>query len=132
MCNEHLHRLGEIHQSAGQAIDPVGDHHIRPARLDIGQQPLQHRTLRGAAGIVAVVVEDLDPAFMALADDAGGALVLPHLPHAGVPYRQRHKAEIMFGRLRDWRRSATRYDRCAQTFFSGICIAATVPPWHRQ
>ena len=32
----------------------------------------------------------------------------------------------MFGRLKDWRRIATRYDRCAHTFFSAICIAATV------
>jgi transposase len=26
----------------------------------------------------------------------------------------------MFGRLKDWRRIATRYDRCAHTFFSAI------------
>ena len=41
-------------------------------------------------------------------------------------YKQRHKIEIMFGRLKDWRRIATRYDRCAHTFFSAICIAAIV------
>jgi transposase len=41
-------------------------------------------------------------------------------------YRQRHRIENMFGRLKDWRRVATRYDRCAHTFFSAICIAATV------
>lgn len=41
-------------------------------------------------------------------------------------YRQRHKIEIMFGRLKDWRRIHTRYDRCAHTFFSAICIAAAV------
>jgi transposase len=41
-------------------------------------------------------------------------------------YRQRHKIECMFGKLKDWRRIATRYDRCAHTFFSAICIAATV------
>ena len=41
-------------------------------------------------------------------------------------YRQRHKIENLFGRLKDWRRIATRYDRCAHTFFSAICIAATV------
>ena len=41
-------------------------------------------------------------------------------------YKQRHKVENMFGRLKDWRRVATRYDRCAHTFFSAICIAATV------
>ena len=41
-------------------------------------------------------------------------------------YKQRHKIEIMFGRLKDWRRIAMRYDRCAHPFFSAICIAATV------
>ena len=41
-------------------------------------------------------------------------------------YKQRHKIEIMFGRLKDWRRIAMRYDRCAHTFFSAICLAASV------
>ena len=41
-------------------------------------------------------------------------------------YKQRHKVENMFGRLKDWRRIATRYDRCARTFFSAICITAIV------
>lgn len=44
-------------------------------------------------------------------------------------YRQRHKVENLFARLKDWRRIATRYDRCAHTFFSAICIAATVIFW---
>lgn len=39
-------------------------------------------------------------------------------------YKTRHKVENMFGRLKDWRRISTRYDRCAHTFFSAICIAA--------
>ena len=39
-------------------------------------------------------------------------------------YKQRYKIENMFGRLKDWRRIAMRYDRCAHTFFSAICIAA--------
>jgi transposase len=43
-----------------------------------------------------------------------------------VLYNQRHKIENMFARLKDWRRIATRYDRCAHTFFSSICIAATL------
>jgi transposase len=38
-------------------------------------------------------------------------------------YKQRHKIEVMFGRLKDWRRIAMRYDRCAHTFFSAICLA---------
>jgi hypothetical protein len=32
----------------------------------------------------------------------------------------------MFAKLKDWRRIATRYARCAHTFFSAICIAASV------
>ena len=41
-------------------------------------------------------------------------------------YRRRHKIENLFSRLKDWRRIATRYDRCAHAFFSAICIAAVV------
>ena len=55
-----------------------------------------------------------------------------HIPHDTVLYRQRHKIEIMFGRLKDWRRIHTRYDRCAHTFMSAICIAATVIFWINQ
>ena len=52
-----------------------------------------------------------------------------HIAHDRELYRQRHKIENMFGRLKDWRRIHTRYDRCAHTFFSAICIAATVIFW---
>jgi transposase len=38
----------------------------------------------------------------------------------------------MFGKLKDWRRIHTRYDRCAHTFFSAICIAAIVIFWINQ
>ncbi len=38
----------------------------------------------------------------------------------------------MFDKLKDWRRIHTRYDRCAHTFFSAICIAATVIFWLPQ
>lgn len=51
------------------------------------------------------------------------------LPYDRVLYRQRHRIENAFGRLKDWRRVATRYDRCAHTFFSAICIAATITFW---
>jgi transposase len=37
--------------------------------------------------------------------------------------------EIMFGRLKDWRRIATRYDRCPKVFLSAIARAATVIFW---
>ena len=41
-------------------------------------------------------------------------------------YKQRHKVENAFSRRKDWRRIATRYDRCADTCFAAITIAATV------
>lgn len=47
-------------------------------------------------------------------------------------YKQRHKIENMFARLKDWRRISMRYDRCAHIFFSAICIAATVIFWINQ
>ncbi len=51
------------------------------------------------------------------------------IPHDRTLYRQRHKIENMFGRLKDWRRIHTRYDRCAHTFMSAIYIAASVIFW---
>ncbi|HEY0959733.1 MAG TPA: IS5 family transposase [Novosphingobium sp.] len=44
-------------------------------------------------------------------------------------YKRRNRIEIMFGRLKDWRRIATRYDRCPSVFFSAIALAATIIFW---
>jgi transposase len=54
------------------------------------------------------------------------------MPHDVVLYRQRHRLENMFARLKDWRRIATRYDRCATTFFGAITLAAAVTVWLNQ
>lgn len=54
------------------------------------------------------------------------------IPHDAALYRQRHKIENMFGKLKDWRRIHTRYDRSAHTLMSAICIAATVTFWLPQ
>ena len=43
--------------------------------------------------------------------------------------RRRHKIETLFSRLKDWRRLANRYDRCAHLFRSAILLAATVLFW---
>jgi len=55
----------------------------------------------------------------------------PQSPYAydTALYCQRHKVENLFANLKDWRRIATRYDRCAHTFFSAICIAAADIFW---
>jgi transposase len=54
------------------------------------------------------------------------------IPHDATLYRQRHRIEIMFGRLQDWRRIATRDDRCATILFGTITLAAIVIFWLRQ
>ena len=51
------------------------------------------------------------------------------IAHDKALYRQRHTVENMFGRLKDWRRVAMRYDRCAHAFFSATCIATAVAFW---
>ena len=44
-------------------------------------------------------------------------------------YKRRNRIEIMFGRLKDWRRVATRYDQCPKVFLSAIALAAVVLFW---
>jgi len=51
------------------------------------------------------------------------------VPHDAELYRQRHKIENMFARLKDWRRIATRYDRCPILFLCACALAATVIYW---
>ena len=50
-------------------------------------------------------------------------------PHDAMIRRARHKIENMSGRLKDWRRVASRYDRCPVVFPSAIALAATVLFW---
>ena len=51
------------------------------------------------------------------------------ITHDAALYRLRHKIENMFARLKDWRRIATRYDRCPILFLSACALAATVLYW---
>ena len=44
-------------------------------------------------------------------------------------YRDRNAIERMFGRIKDFRRIATRYDKLACNFLAAICLVATVCYW---
>ncbi len=44
-------------------------------------------------------------------------------------YERRNRFESMFGRLKDWRRVANRYDRCPKVFLSATALAAVVIHW---
>src|SRR3546814_11263657 len=45
------------------------------------------------------------------------------IPHDTVLYRQRHKIENMFGRIKDWRRVHTRYDRSEERRDGKACVS---------
>ena len=51
------------------------------------------------------------------------------IPYDAVAYRQRNLIERMFGRIKDFRRIATRYDKLARNFLSAVLIAAIVIWW---
>jgi transposase len=44
-------------------------------------------------------------------------------------YRDRHLIENAFCRLKDFRRVATRYDKLAANFLSGVALATAVAFW---
>ena len=52
-------------------------------------------------------------------------------PHAfdSDRYKNRNVIERMFGRLKDYRRIATRYDKNADNFMSGLCLVALICYW---
>ncbi len=44
-------------------------------------------------------------------------------------YKDRNAIERMFGRLKDFRRIAMRYDKKAENFMAALCLAAIVCYW---
>ena len=51
------------------------------------------------------------------------------IKHTKRRHKRRNRIEITFGRLKDWRPVATRYDRCPKVFLSAVALAATVMFW---
>jgi transposase len=46
-----------------------------------------------------------------------------------LAYRRRNLIERLFGRLKNWRRIATRYDRLARNYLASIALIAIVTEW---
>lgn len=44
-------------------------------------------------------------------------------------YRRRNLIERLFGRLKNWRRIATRYDRLARNYISALALVAVATEW---
>jgi transposase len=49
--------------------------------------------------------------------------------HDRKAYKNRNVIERCFGRLKDFRRIATRYDKLAQNFFSALCFVTILAYW---
>jgi transposase len=69
-------------------------------------------------------------------EDRGTTAVIPNKSNRKQPYRfdkqsykQRHRIENAFCRLKDFRRIATRYDRLARNFLASVCLVAAIVWW---
>jgi putative transposase len=124
-------------------LQVVCDDKGRPLLLHLAEgQANDHKT-------AAAVLNQLPPARFLLADRAYSSAAFrqalvdrgltpcipPHAkhrvqhPYDPILYKQRHRIENLFARLKDWRRIHTRYDRCAHTFLSAIAFAAAFIFW---
>ena len=68
--------------------------------------------------------------------DRGTKPVIPNRSNRKQPfsfdkksYKQRHRIENAFCRLKDFRRIATRYDRLARNFLASVCLVAAIVWW---
>jgi transposase len=62
--------------------------------------------------------------------------VIPSTASRTVPYpldraayRRRNLIERLFGRLKNWRRLATRYDRLARNYLAALALVAVATEW---
>ena len=51
------------------------------------------------------------------------------IPYDVIAYKDRNRVERMWCRLKDFRRVATRYDKLARNYLSGVLLAATCAYW---
>lgn len=108
--------------TAGQVSDYTGaatlPDNLPKARWLLGDRGCDADWFRGA--LLAKAIEPCIP---------GRKSRLQPVKYDKHRYRRHSRIEIMFGRLKDWRRVAIRYDRCPTAFFSAIALAATVIFW---
>jgi transposase len=51
------------------------------------------------------------------------------IPYDRAAYRDRNLVERLWCRIKDWRRIATRYDKLARNYLSGVFLAAALIYW---
>ncbi|KXV23474.1 transposase [Gluconobacter japonicus] len=108
-----------LHLTAGQVSD------FRGADVLLADLPDETEEVIGDRGYASNKVRQ------SLADRNITACIPPKKNSTSKPsydwhlYKKRHLIENMCAKLKDWRRVATRYDRCAHTFVSAIYVAAS-------
>ena len=108
--------------TAGQTSDHLGAAALLP-ELPAARELIANRGYDSTAYRAGLIAQGIEPCI-----PSTRSRKIP-IPHDRTLYRQRHRIENAFAKLKDWRRIATRYDRCAHTFRSAISIAATVIFW---
>jgi transposase len=104
---------------------------------------------KGDAPVAGLLIATLPPGSALLADRAydsdrlrhflfgrGTTPIIPNNPTRKrmhpfdkESYKARNTVERAIGRLKDWRRVSTRYDKRADTFLSAALLAATIIWW---
>ena len=99
---------------------------------DISVAPLLVAALPTSALLIGDIGYDAN-SFRHMLLERETEVVIPRPPSRKQPfpldredYRQRNVIERMFGRPKDFRRFATRYDKLARNFLAGLCLAAAV------
>jgi transposase len=69
-------------------------------------------------------------------DEQGTKPVIPNRSNRKQPfrfskpvYKLRWRIEAAFNRLKDFRRTATRYDKLARNYLGSVCLAAALVWW---
>ncbi len=133
----HHQALGRSRGGFGNKLHAVVDALGLPLRLVLGPGQQNDMApacelLRGlrAKQVIADRAYDAD-ALYALIRKQGGTPVIPprrHRKHQHrydrEAYKQRWSIEAFFGRLKQWRRIATRYDKLAANFFGFVTLAS--------
>ena len=128
-------RNTKIHALSDRQCRPVAFHLTGGQVADItGGEPLA-LLLRAIAAFIADKAYDCARLRDSLTR-RGTTVVIPNKCNRKKPYKfdatlykLRNTIERMFGRLKDFRRIATRYDKLARNFLASLCLASIVAYW---
>lgn len=133
------HRIGRTKGGLDSKLHTVCDQDGKPICLLLSEG--QMSDYQGAALLLPILPDTQELIadygydanwFRQVLFDRNIMVCIPHprcrtteIPFDRQTYRLHHKIENLFAKFKNRRRIVTRYDRCAHTFFSAICIAAT-------